>query len=51
MKKWQKWLLRIFGVIAVAIIIFVAVFWSTFSIIFIGTEELSGDMEAMPEAV
>lgn len=51
MKKWQKWSMGIIGVIAVTIIIFVAVFWSTLSIVFIGTEELSGDMEAIPEAV
>ena len=50
MKKWQKWLLGIIGVSAVAIIIIVVQFWSSITIL-MGTEELSGKKENIPEVL
>ena len=50
MKKWQKWSLGIVGVLLMAILIFVALFWSMLRIL-MGTEELSGKKETIPKAV
>ncbi len=50
MKKWQKWSLGIIGVSVVTILIIIAQFWSNITII-MGTEELSGKKETIPEVV
>ena len=50
MKKWKKWSLGIIGVIAAALLIIIALFWSTITIL-MGTEELSGKKETIPDVV
>lgn len=49
MKKWVKWILGILGVIVVGILFLTALFWSSIKI-FMGTEKLSGKLEAIPSA-
>ena len=50
MRKWKKWSLGIFGIVVTAILIFAALFWSTITII-MGTDELSGKKETIPDVV
>lgn len=50
MRKWQKWALGIIGIVVVTILIVGALFWSTLAIL-TGTEELSGQTEAIPRHV
>ena len=50
MKRWQKWTLGSISVIIVAVLIFVALNWTTISVM-MGTEDLTGKKEAIPEVV
>lgn len=50
MKRWQKWTLGSISVIIVAVLIFVTLNWTTISVM-MGTEDLSGKKEAIPEGV
>ncbi|MBT4482519.1 MAG: PQQ-like beta-propeller repeat protein [Candidatus Latescibacteria bacterium] len=48
MKKYQKWTLGILGILLVVIIVFAAMFWSSITIL-MGTEELRGTTDTIPE--
>lgn len=50
MKKWQKWLIAIVGVIVVVVVIFLSLFWSTIRILR-GTGEVSGQKDTIPKVV
>ena len=47
MKKWLKWILGILGVIVIGILILTVFMWPSIKI-FMGTEQLSGEMEGIP---
>lgn len=50
MKKYQKWTLGILGVLILAIVVLAAMFWSSITIL-MGTEELSGTTDTIPEVI